>query len=310
MIRPLTIATFLMACGSGLYLYQSKHEVQVLDRTIERSVRDTNALREQSRLIAAEWTMLNDPERLRQFSDTYLHLKSISPTQFTSLADLNNRLPAPHVEAPAQGMPAQGMDDDEAAPSATGPQLQPEPAPATVAQEVMPVPPIPSPQPAPVLAAVAPAPVMATMARPAEVRQALARPVMMDGPTRSTPVAEARPAEPRVSESHTAPRIAEARPQMPQPVAPPVRQVAAAVPRPQVASFAPINSTPVNSTRAAAPPMQAASMQAASMQAQTSSRPAVVASQAPYGGSLLGMARGSISPAPRPTPVSATYNSN
>ena len=36
MIRPLTIVTFLMACGSGLYLYQSKHAAQVLDRDIER----------------------------------------------------------------------------------------------------------------------------------------------------------------------------------------------------------------------------------------------------------------------------------
>ena len=41
MIRPLTIATFLLACGSGLYLYQSKHEVQLLDRTIERTVHET-----------------------------------------------------------------------------------------------------------------------------------------------------------------------------------------------------------------------------------------------------------------------------
>ena len=102
MIRPLTIATFLLACGSGLYLYQSKHEVQLLDRTIEKTVHETGALREQSRLLAAEWTMLNDPERLRQFSDTYLSLKTITPSQFTSLADLDNRLPAPRVEAPAR----------------------------------------------------------------------------------------------------------------------------------------------------------------------------------------------------------------
>ena len=103
MIRPLTVATFLLACGSGLYLYQSKHEVQVLDRTIERTVHETGALREQSRLLAAEWTMLNDPERLRQFSDTYLSLKTITPSQFTSLADLDNRLPAPRAEAPPHG---------------------------------------------------------------------------------------------------------------------------------------------------------------------------------------------------------------
>src|ERR1700760_2869350 len=101
MIRPITIVTFLMACGSGLYLYQSKHEVQLLDRTIEKSVRDTTTLREQSRLLSAEWTMLNDPDRLRQFSDTYLSLKTINPAQFTSLNDLDNKLPAPRIETPA-----------------------------------------------------------------------------------------------------------------------------------------------------------------------------------------------------------------
>ena len=101
MIRPLTVATFLLACGSGLYLYQSKHEVQLLDRTIEKTVRDTGALREQSRLLSAEWTMLNDPDRLRQFSDTYLNLRTINPAQFTSLADLDNKLPAQRVEVPA-----------------------------------------------------------------------------------------------------------------------------------------------------------------------------------------------------------------
>ena len=38
MIRPVTCVCFLLACGSGLYLYQSKHRVQVLDREIEKTV--------------------------------------------------------------------------------------------------------------------------------------------------------------------------------------------------------------------------------------------------------------------------------
>ena len=112
MIRPLTIATCLLACGSGLYLYQSKHQVELLDRTIERTVHDTTALREQSRLLAAEWTMLNDPERLQQFSDTYLNLKPIAPPQFTSLADLDSRLPAAQPEPPS----SHGSDEPDPAP--------------------------------------------------------------------------------------------------------------------------------------------------------------------------------------------------
>ena len=163
MIRPLTIATCLLACGSGLYLYQSKHEVQLLDRTIERTVHDTGALREQSRLLAAEWTMLNDPERLRQFSDTYLSLKTIAPPQFTSLADLDSRLPAPLPEAPSHGTDEQ---DPAAVVAETAPRERarssappPTPrSPRTTSCRFPPFPPPPS------------APAVASAARPADTR--------------------------------------------------------------------------------------------------------------------------------------------
>src|SRR6185437_2938560 len=117
MIRPITVATFLLACGSGLYLYQEKHEVQMLDRTIEKTVHDTAGLRDQSRVLAAEWTMLNDPERLRQYSDKYLSLKPILPPQFTNLAGLDSRLPAVTPETPPQADQPAG---DQAIASADG----------------------------------------------------------------------------------------------------------------------------------------------------------------------------------------------
>jgi hypothetical protein len=279
MIRPLTIATCLLACGSGLYLYQSKHEVQLLDRTIERTVHDTSALREQSRLLAAEWTMLNDPERLRQFSDTYLNLKSIAPSQFTSLADLGTRLPAPLPEAPSHG-----QDEQELAPvvaEAAPPSIADPAAAAVVAEQDLPVPPIP-------------ATVWAPVARPADTRTAdrvqVARPVVADNQARPVVIADARsseqrPTEQRSSEQRGAPRVAEARADGRIQAAPPPRPVAFASPRPLPAA-APIE------------------------QQSSRFRPPVIAASAPYGGSLLGMARGSMPPAPRPTPVNAAYNAN
>jgi hypothetical protein len=296
MIRPLTIATCLLACGSGLYLYQEKHEVQLLDRTIERTVHDTNALREQSRLLAAEWTMLNDPERLRQFSDTYLSLKTIAPPQFTSLADLDSRLPAPLPEAPPHG-----TDDQDTAPvvAETAPPIVPDAAPTSdtdvVADEVLPVPPIPAPPSAPAVV---------STARPADTRTAdrapASRPMAADSQARSVAVADARPIDQRSydqrsydqrsydqhqSEQRVAPRIADARSDLRTPVAPPPRPIVLAAPRPLPAN-APVNMP------------------------QTQYRPPMVAAPAPYGGSLLGMARGSVPPAPRPTPVNAAYSSN
>src|SRR6185312_10852083 len=111
MIRPLTCLTFLVACGSGLYLYQSKHQVQLLDRQIEKAVHETDALREQSRALRAEWMLLNDPERLRQFADEYLSLKPIMPTQFTSMAELDSRLPPPTPNPPPAEVPVAAARD-------------------------------------------------------------------------------------------------------------------------------------------------------------------------------------------------------
>jgi hypothetical protein len=274
MIRPLTVATFLLACGSGLYLYQSKHEVQLLDRTIEKTVHDTGALREQSRLLSAEWTMLNDPERLRQFSDTYLNLRTINPAQFTSLANLDNKLPAERTEVPPPGA-------DEAPDSAdSAPQSMPEPAPSAVQGKIQPVPPVVTPRPAQPVA----------VAHPPETKVAAARPINAEAPSRPATGVESRISDQRASDQHprdqrAAPRVAETGSEV-RPVAPRPIILSAAKPH----SVTPDDGKPA--TAPARPPM------------------ATAAIPAPFTGSLLGMAHGSMPPAPRPTPVSATYNAN
>jgi hypothetical protein len=102
MIRPLTCLMLLLACASGLYVYQAKHRVHLLDQQIEQTVKATEALREQTRMLGAEWTLLSDPERLRQLADQFLPgLKTVAPGQFTSLAELDSRLPAPLPTPPA-----------------------------------------------------------------------------------------------------------------------------------------------------------------------------------------------------------------
>jgi len=65
MIRPFTCVCFLAACGSGLYLYQAKHRVLMIDREIEKTVHATGDLREQVRVLHAEWTLQSDPQRLQ-----------------------------------------------------------------------------------------------------------------------------------------------------------------------------------------------------------------------------------------------------
>ena len=101
MIRPFTLICMLLAMGAGLYLYQSKHESQLLDRKIAGIVRATDETRTRIGMLRADYQLLNDPTRLQGLADDKLTLKAIAPTQFTTMAELARRLPAvdlaPHV---------------------------------------------------------------------------------------------------------------------------------------------------------------------------------------------------------------------
>jgi hypothetical protein len=109
MIRPFTCVAALLAFGSGLYLYQTKHQAQVLDKQIEHTVKAITAARMQARELAAAWTLLGNPDRLQQLSDQFLEIKPVLPGQFVALADLDSRLPAPRpLPAPSSAVP----DDD------------------------------------------------------------------------------------------------------------------------------------------------------------------------------------------------------
>lgn len=100
MIRPITCVTFLLAAGSGLYLYQTKHKVHVLDAQIEQVVHQTEQVREQTRVLHAEWTLLDQPDRLQQLASQFLALQPTQPSQFTTAADLDSRLPQPMAPLP------------------------------------------------------------------------------------------------------------------------------------------------------------------------------------------------------------------
>ncbi len=95
MIRPFTCICMLLAAGAGLYLYQTKHRAQMLDRQIAHQLKQIDQTRERVGVLKGEWALLNEPERLAELSHQHLALRTLAPTQFVALADLGNRLPAP-----------------------------------------------------------------------------------------------------------------------------------------------------------------------------------------------------------------------
>lgn len=128
MIRPLTFLALLLAAGSGLYLYQTKHRAEMLDTKIERALKQAAAARERVGLLRAEWALLNEPDRLSRLASQYLQLQPLAPSQFVSLADLGSRLPAipgpssdPNPGTPAPDVVAQSGTAPAAVPSPDAP---------------------------------------------------------------------------------------------------------------------------------------------------------------------------------------------
>jgi len=158
-IRPVTCICFVLACGSGLYLYQAKHRVNLIDEQIEKTIRSTDVAREQIRLLHAEWTRLSQPDRLQKLADQFLNLKTTSPSQFTSMAELDNRLPPVPPPQPAPA-PAAAPPAEVPVASASPTPMPPPPAatpapPPKLAEVETPRAPVEHPRPTPATSAVA-----------------------------------------------------------------------------------------------------------------------------------------------------------
>jgi hypothetical protein len=200
--------------------------VQLLDRQIEDTVHGTEKLREQIRVMHAEWTLLNDPQRLQTLADQFLALKTVTPGQFTNMAELGNRVPA--VQAPSAAPP-------------------PEPEPVPVAQGPDAVP-VEQPKPAALAALTAKPPETRPVAPPSQVQAQPGKPVET----------AAAPQPPRPPERKPPPRppavVAEATPSRPAPVWTEAPRPAPVVPRPIVA--AEVSRPVVVPARVTTPPPQ------------------------------------------------------
>lgn len=231
MIRPLTFACMLLAAGSGLYLYQTKQNGRILDHQI-REVRDqTDATRRRAEMLHAEYELLQDPTRLAELVTAHLpDLKATQPQQWTSMAELDKRLPP-------VGAPVVTPTPLEASPAPATAEATPAPAPAPV---VVAVTPIVRPAAVPHAAPAIVAPAIVARAVPPRQILALAR----------EPAMRPRPAQPVVQVVATrAPRAtsvsAPARAVLaaPRPVAPPATAAEAIA---RIARGAPVDpSVPV-----------------------------------------------------------------
>ncbi len=276
MIRPVTIVCALLAGASGLYLYQTKHRAQVLDREIGNRIKQTEATRERIGMLKAEWALLNEPERLAELVKAHTGLRTLAPTQFVAVNDLASRLPAPVAPTPPK------------APT----DVEPEDAPAIAQAAPAPKPGAPA-RPAPTaMAAATPAsaPALAEP-KPAEPKATEPKPQLSASEPKST--RHARPAPVQTAAAAPAPPVHAA--------SQPVRTAAIATPAVNTSAVAPgtigesvLRAMRANATSYSAPTQAPA---AAYVQPVVAASPSY-ASSASYApsGSLLGSARSSLPP--------------
>ena len=89
MIRLSTILWTLAVVIAGYAMFQVKFHVAKLDDELTRLNRQIAATREETRVLAAEWTLLDDPQRLDQLNSVSLKLQPIAPTQIVQPAQLD-----------------------------------------------------------------------------------------------------------------------------------------------------------------------------------------------------------------------------
>jgi hypothetical protein len=95
MIRLATIAWMLLVAASGYAMFQVKYEVAKLEQQLAQADRGIAQSREATRVLSAEWSLLNDPRRLDQLAHRYLDLHALLPRQLASIDSLPRRSQTP-----------------------------------------------------------------------------------------------------------------------------------------------------------------------------------------------------------------------
>lgn len=287
MIRPLTLVTMLAAMGAGLHVYQTKHEVALLDRELRQIARAIEKQNERMLALSAEWALLNEPERLRQAAARHLALEPMQPAQFIRFAEMERRLPQ---AASFEGPPALFAAREDRGPGgeADAPlRLDiPERVPAPGLRISIAAAAAPTPPPPPEEARSAATPVPARPSAPEALAAAPAPPAPAVAPIAVAAAAAAAAILPR-------PALAESPVERAQPPSRPTVTLAVA-PRP-----APRER---QASPAIAAPARAATLPPAPTLARATMPVAAPPPPAPSGGSLLGTARPMLAP---PVPFGA-----
>ncbi|HUD51938.1 cell division protein FtsL [Parvibaculum sp.] len=92
MIRTLNIILVISVICLSAGLYDIKYRAEAAEKRASQIERDIASEQEGIRVLRAEWSYLNQPERLQQLAQRYTTLEALKASQIGSFQDV----PVPH----------------------------------------------------------------------------------------------------------------------------------------------------------------------------------------------------------------------
>lgn len=84
-MKRTTTLFFFLALGIGFILFKVKYEVVEIEEKIKQTLRQMKRERETLHILKAEWSHLNEPQRLQKLAEKFLDIQPIKADQIASL---------------------------------------------------------------------------------------------------------------------------------------------------------------------------------------------------------------------------------
>jgi hypothetical protein len=134
MTRLGTVFWLVLVLAAGFTTFKVKYAVQDIEDELNRARRQTIAEQQETRVLTAEWTYLNQPERLAELNRRFLGLAAITTKQLQrSIEEIPLRAPAAPPAAPPDALV-------EASPDPAAPQAAATPLPVNLQAAATPLP--------------------------------------------------------------------------------------------------------------------------------------------------------------------------
>lgn len=100
MIRNATFVTLLVAAVLGIAVFALKYKVQDLEEQYTELNRAIIDNRQAMHVLRAEWSHLNEPQRLRELAERHLDLEPVATDQMGTFAALPAEWPQDEAQRP------------------------------------------------------------------------------------------------------------------------------------------------------------------------------------------------------------------